>query len=94
RGAKLYNAKGCVACHSTDGSVKVGPTWKALWAKVDHEMANGEKLVVDEAYVREAILLPNAKIVKGFVQGVMPTYQGQLSEEELMSLIEFIKTLK
>jgi cytochrome c oxidase subunit 2 len=94
KGAKLYNSKGCVACHSVDGTVKVGPTWKGLWGKANYEMADGTKLAVDENYIRESILTPNAKVVKGYPSGVMPTYQGQLSEDELSALIEYIKELK
>jgi len=94
RGAKLSNSKGCVACHSVDGSLKVGPTWKGLWEKANHEMVDGTKLTVDENYLREAILAPNAKVVKGYPSGVMPTYQGQLSEDELSALIEYTKELK
>ncbi len=94
KGQKLYNDKGCVACHSVDGSVKVGPSWKSVFGVKDHEMDGGTKVVVDENYLREAILQPNAKIVKGFPKGVMPTFQGQLSEDQINALLEFIKGLK
>jgi len=94
KGAKLSNSKGCVACHSVDGSLKVGPTWKGLWERSGHEMLDGTKVTVDENYLRESILAPNAKVVKGYPAGVMPTYQGQLSEDELSALIEYIKELK
>jgi cytochrome c oxidase subunit 2 len=94
KGAKLSNAKGCVACHSVDGSLKVGPTWKGLWGQSNHEISDGTKVTVDENYLRESILYPNAKVVKGYPSGVMPTYQGQLSENELSALIEYIKELK
>jgi cytochrome c oxidase subunit 2 len=71
----------------------VGP---ALWHKFGtKEHIDGmDDVQVDENYVRESILNPNAKIVKGFPKGVMPTFQGQLSETELNALIEYIKTLK
>lgn len=93
KGAKLANSKGCIACHSVDGSVKVGPTWKGLWGKSNHEMVTGTKINVDENYLRESILNPNAQVVKGYPAGVMPTYQGQVSEPELAALIEYIKEL-
>jgi len=57
-------------------------------------MLDGTKVTVDENYLRESILAPNAKVVKGYPSGVMPTYQGQLSEDELSALIEYIKELK
>lgn len=93
-GQKLFTDKGCVACHSVDGTTKVGPTWKGLFGVVGHEMDDGAKIAVDENYIRESILNPNAKVVKGFPKGVMPTFQGQLSEDQLNALIEFIKSLK
>jgi cytochrome c oxidase subunit 2 len=93
RGEKLSNSRGCVACHSLDGTRKVGPSWKGLWGLQGHAMADGSTLTVDENYMRESILLPNAKIVRGYSAGVMPSYQGQLSEDELTAIIEFIKEL-
>jgi cytochrome c oxidase subunit 2 len=94
KGQKYSNDKGCVACHSIDGTPKVGPSWKGIFGKTDHEMDDGQKVKVDENYIRESILNPNARIVKGFPKGVMPTFQGQLSEDQVNALIEFIKTLK
>jgi cytochrome c oxidase subunit II len=94
RGEKLFSVKACASCHSVaDASTKVGPS---LWKKFGTtEHLEGESDVnVDENYVRESILAPNAKIVKGFPKGVMPTFQGQLSETELNALIEYIKSLK
>lgn len=93
KGQKYYNSKGCVACHSIDGTVKVGPSWKGIWGQT-HQFEGGASAVVDENYVRESILQPNAKVVKGFPKGVMPSYQGQLNENELSALIEYIKELK
>ncbi len=94
KGQKLYTDKGCVACHSTDGSPKVGPSWKGIFGQSAHEMADGQKVAVDENYIRESILNPNAKVVKGYPAGVMPAYQGQLSEDQVNALVEFIKSLK
>lgn len=94
KGEKLYNSKGCIACHSTDGSVKVGPSWRGLWGSTGHTMANGKSVTVDENYIRESILNPNADIVKGFSAGLMPAQQGLLTEDQLTALIEYIKTLK
>jgi len=82
-----------VACHSVDGSTKVGPSWKGIFGQTAHEIEGGQ-VAVDENYVRESILNPNAKIVKGFPKGVMPTFQGQLSEDQLNALVEYIKSLK
>ena len=93
RGQKYYNDKGCVACHSLDGTLKVGPTWKGLFGKTG-EFDDGKQYTADENYLRESILNPNAHIVKGFAKGVMPSMQGQLTEDQLNAMIEFIKGLK
>jgi Heme/copper-type cytochrome/quinol oxidases, subunit 2 len=92
-GQQLYNEKGCVACHSIDGSPLVGPTFKGLWGRNEEmDKPAGLKLVVDENYIRESIEYPSVKIVKGY-QDVMPTYKGQFSEEGLNAIIAFIKSL-
>ncbi len=93
KGEKYYNDYGCAACHSIDGTVKVGPTFKGLWGK-SSEMTNGQKVNADEEYIKESILVPSAKTVKGFGEGLMPSFQGQLSEEKIAAIIEFIKGVK
>lgn len=92
RGQKIWNGK-CVACHSINGNKGAGPTWKGLWGAKGHETESGP-VDVDENYITESILNPNAKISKGFPKGVMPTFQGAIKDEEIAALIEFIKTLK
>ncbi len=93
RGAKLYASKTCIGCHSTNGSPMTGPTFKGIWGRTD-EMDDGQKITIDENYVRESILQPTAKTVKGFAKGAMPSFQGQVSEDELKALIEFLKEQK
>lgn len=93
QGEKLVTSKGCVGCHSVDGSAKVGPSFKGLMGrKVSWD--DGSTGVTDENYIRESILAPNAKVVKGFAKGVMPTFQGQITEDEIKSIIEYMKVLK
>lgn len=92
RGENLYSQRGCNACHSVDGSSGVGPTFKGLYGKTE-ELQSGETVEVDENYLRESILEPKAKMVKGY-QPVMPSFKGILSDEEVTSIIEYIKTLK
>jgi cytochrome c oxidase subunit II len=91
QGAKLYTSKGCVACHTTTGAKLVGPSWKGIYGK--SESTDHGAVTVDDAYIRESILTPNAKIVTGF-QGVMPTFSGQVSDAELAELTAYIKSLK
>ncbi|MEY4616764.1 MAG: cytochrome c oxidase subunit [Pseudomonadota bacterium] len=92
-GAKIYNDKGCVACHSLDGSPKVGPSFKGLYGR-KNVFEEGGELVADENYIRESIVNPTAKTVKGYPKGAMPSFQGQFSEEDLTAIIEFIKSQK
>jgi len=89
QGRQLADAKGCMACHSVDGTPKIGPTWKGLFGK-DETMADGSTERVDEAYLRAFILDPQAKKVKGFPP-VMPKLP--LSDEEVAALVAYIRTL-
>ena len=57
------------------------------------QLQNGQTVMADDAYIRESILNPNAKIVAGFHSDVMPTFQGQISEEQLLQLMVYIKSL-
>jgi cytochrome c oxidase subunit II len=93
KGKKLFNEKGCVACHSVDGTIKVGPSLKGVVGrKVEWE--GGTSGIADENYIQESVMTPNAKVVKGFPAGTMPTFQGQISEVQLAALIEYFKSLE
>jgi cytochrome c oxidase subunit 2 len=94
QGRAHFQAKGCVACHSIDGQAKsnLGPTLKGVFGG-KAELVAGGAAVRDENYLRESIENPMAKIVKGF-NPVMPTFKGQLSENEMGALIAYIKSLK
>jgi len=91
-GAKLYQSKACFTCHSVDGTISVGPSFKGVFGKTER-LSDGSQNTVDENYIRESILNPQAKIVQGF-QPVMPTYQGTLKDKEIDALIAYIKSLK
>lgn len=91
-GEKLYARKGCNACHSLDGTVKIGPSLKGLYGK-NEKLTNGTTVTVDDAYIRRSLLDPQAEIPEGFPP-VMPTFKGQLSEIEINGLIAYIKSLK
>jgi len=94
-GERLSTAKGCVACHSTDGSPLVGPTYKGLFGKTETVVTSGQErdVVVDEEYLKKSILDPNADVVKGFV-ALMPSQQGLMTDDEISAMIEFIKSLQ
>ncbi len=91
-GQKLYDKNGCAACHTLDGSVSVGPTFKGLFGK-NEKLQDGSSVLVDENYLRESILLPQEQIVAGFAP-VMPAFKGLLKDEEVDAIIAYIKTLK
>ncbi len=95
KGKAVVTAKACIACHSVDGSKMVGPSYKGLYGREEKVVANGKTITVkaDDNYIRESIENPLAKVVEGYPPS-MPPYKGQLSEEEILSVIEYIKSLK
>ena len=88
-GEKVYDGQ-CSACHSLDGTKMTGPSWKDLYLS-SREMVNGEKVTADEEYLRESIVKPDAKVVKGY-QNVMSSF-GYLTDLQINGLIEYIKSL-
>ena len=88
----LYAPGGCAVCHSIDGTRKVGPSFKGIYGQI-HEFENAPPTLVDDNYIRESILNPSAKIRKGYPDQ-MTVYKGQLSDDQITALIEYIKTLK
>ena len=89
-GKQLYSQNNCNTCHSLDGSALVGPTWKGIWGR-NEQIADGSSVKVDENYIRESILNPQAKVVKGY-PGAMPPYVFQ--DKQIDAIIAFMKTLK
>ena len=93
-GLQIATANGCVACHTPNGQVSVGPTWKGVFDS-NRELVSGSPVKADDAYLKESILNPNAKIVKGFLPNLMPaTFATTLKPEQIDQLIAYIKTLK
>jgi len=93
-GRKLAEAKGCLGCHSLDGSPKVGPSFKGIMGRSEVVLTGGKErsITVDREYLRRSILQPSADVVKGF-QPVMPPYPA-LSPAELEALLELLGGLK
>lgn len=91
-GEKVYKAKACVTCHTTDGTPRIGPSFKGRFG-TQQKMDDGSSVIVDENYLRESILQPNAKHAAGF-QPVMPSYQGLLKDREIDAVIEYIKSIQ
>lgn len=90
RGSKLFNDLACVTCHLDTGQGR-GPSLKNI-VGTTVELQDGSSATINEAYLRESILNSQAKVVKGF-QPLMPTFQGLISEENLVALIEHVKSM-
>lgn len=91
-GKEVYGKKNCNTCHTIDGTKLTGPSFKGLWG-APQPLADGSTVTIDENYVRESILNPQAKIAQGY-SPVMPVYQGLVNEKEIKAIIEYLKTLK
>jgi cytochrome c oxidase subunit 2 len=89
-GSKLFTDLACNTCHRPDARGR-GPVLNGLFGK-QITTQSGETVTVDEAYVRESILHPSARVAAGY-QPIMPTFQGVVSEEQLLELIEHVKSL-
>jgi cytochrome c oxidase subunit II len=90
-GEKLFVEKACITCHLANGTGRA-PSLNGLYG-AQVLLADGSTVAADDAYIRESILVPNAKIVAGY-QPLMPTFQGQLTEEQILALTAYIKSLQ
>jgi cytochrome c oxidase subunit 2 len=89
-GEKLFADLACNTCHRPDSQGR-GPVLEGLYGKTV-TLQDGSRAVVDEAYIRESILLPSAKIAAGY-QPIMPTFQGLITEDQILELVEYVKSL-
>ncbi len=91
QGRKTFLKYRCISCHSADEHARA-PVLENLYGK-QVALRDGRTVLADEAYLRESILDPGAKIVAGY-ENIMPTFRGQVSEEEIIELIAFLRSLK
>ncbi|MBU0985604.1 MAG: cytochrome c oxidase subunit II [candidate division Zixibacteria bacterium] len=91
-GERLFVSKACVTCHSLEGKSVVGPPLNGVFGK-PVALTSGGTVIIDENYIRESILEPQASVVAGY-QPVMPTYQGILKDREIDALVAYIKSLQ
>ena len=89
-GERLFTGFGCSGCHRMDGS-GAGPSLVGVFGK-PVQLTGGETVVADEGYIRNSILLPQSQVVAGY-QPIMPSFKGQASEEQILQLIAYIKSL-
>jgi cytochrome c oxidase subunit II len=89
RAKELLGKYGCLGCHSLDGSKMVGPSLQGIWQRETVVLTEGGErtIISDGAYIRRSILEPGAYIVKGYPP-IMPSFKGQISEDELNELLE------
>jgi cytochrome c oxidase subunit 2 len=92
---ELLEDNGCLDCHSTDGSRIAGPTFKNIYGRKTIVVADGEEreVVADELYLKRSVFFPNDEIVKGY-PGIMPSFEGEIPEEAVNTMIQYLKTLK
>jgi cytochrome c oxidase subunit 2 len=91
-GERLAAERGCLRCHTLDGTPHIGPTWAGLFGS-QVPLADGSNVLADEPYLTESMMDPMAKVHRGFPT-VMPTYQGLLAAPETAAIVELIKSLR
>jgi cytochrome c oxidase subunit 2 len=89
-GEQLFQRFGCISCHRPDGSGRCPSLVGVFGTQV--QLESGQTVTADATYVRESILRPTAKVVAGY-EPVMPSFEGQVTEEQIMQLIAYIRSL-
>jgi cytochrome c551/c552 len=89
QGQRLSTEHGCIACHTLDGSLGVGPSWLGMWGKT-RTLQNGETVVVDEVYFRRSIRAPESQIVAGYPNVMLRAF---LDDEQIDALMAFAQSL-
>jgi cytochrome c oxidase subunit 2 len=95
QGWQVLTKNGCNACHSSDGSKLIGPSYLGGWGGTRTVVSGREEVqvTVDEAYIKRSIFDPDAEVVQGFNKGLMLSYEGMVTEEEVELIIEYLKAL-
>lgn len=95
-GKRIMQNIGCFACHTLNGTKLVGPSFKGLYGETQMVVTGKEKreIVADDEYIKRSIFDPNADVVEGYNKGLMLSYTGQLSDEDVANIIEYLKTVK
>jgi len=94
-GKRIMTNIGCFACHTTDGSKLVGPSFKGLYGSTTRVKTGGttREVKADDDYIKQSVYDPGADVVEGFNKGLMQSYQSQLSDDDVALIIEYLKTL-
>lgn len=89
-GQEVYERLGCDGCHAESSAVEAPALTGVFGSEV--QLEGGETVTADEEYIRESILAPQEKVVAGY-QPIMPDYEGQVTDEELEALVEYVQSL-
>ncbi|MEI6433828.1 MAG: cytochrome c oxidase subunit II [Bacteroidota bacterium] len=95
-GLSILRKNACTGCHSIDGSKLVSASFKGLYGKTEKVISNGNErtVTVDDEYLKISVFDPDKDVVVGFQKGIMKTYKGIVSDEEMSKVIEYLKTIK
>ena len=92
KGQKLFKDMACNACHSDDGSLKIGPTMQGQYGQ-EIRHVDGSVMTINDEYIRQSLIKPLQYIAEGYTP-IMPSYKPVLKDEDIAHLIAFIKALK
>lgn len=92
QGKELFQTYACGSCHTIDGAAGLAPTFKGFYGS-ERELADGSTVTADAGYIIESIQYPAAKVANGFMP-VMPSFRDMMSDQEMESIVEYLKTLK
>jgi cytochrome c oxidase subunit 2 len=92
RGERVVRGAGCLNCHAVEGKEKIGPNFRGIYGSTV-PLADGTSVKADEEYLRESIVDPGAKVVKGY-PNVMPTFKASMPPDDVRATVEYLKTLK
>jgi cytochrome c oxidase subunit 2 len=94
-GEAIINDQGCTACHSSDGSKIIGPSFLKIFGEKQIIVKDGKELTItiDEAYIKRSIYEPNSEIVKGYPRDLMQSYKESLKDDDIQKIIEYLKSL-
>ena len=95
-GKRIMTNIGCFACHTIDGSKLVGPSFKGFYGTMTSIESGKDviQVIADDEYIKSSIYDPGAQIVEGFSKGLMQSYTGQLEDDDIALIIEYLKTLQ
>ncbi len=95
-GLTILKRNACISCHSLDGSKLIGPSFKGIYGRKETVLEDGKEyeIIVDDEYIINSTNDPNTQVVKGYTPGLMISYTDQLSDDDRIQIIEYMKTLK